>query len=231
MITIRKSTERGRTKNSWLQSRHSFSFGDYYDPEHQNFGVLQVINEDKVSANRGFDTHKHKDMEIISYVLSGELAHKDSLGNGSSILAGDVQIMSAGTGIAHSEFNPKDDAVHFLQIWITPERTGLEPAYQQRNFTSQRRADGLTLIASPEGKGNSLFINQNTNIYILDLEANSPFEYEIKEERKIWLQILRGSVNMDDHIMQAGDGAGITQEKKIKLTCMDKAEILLFDLG
>ena len=231
MISIRQSIDRGRTKIDWLDSKHSFSFGEYYDPLHMGFSVLRVINEDKVISGAGFDTHSHKNMEIISYVLEGALEHKDSLGTGSIILPGDVQRMSAGRGIRHSEFNPKNDQpLHFLQIWITPEKEGIAPSYEQKNFNSKRKPGSLTLVASNKGREDSLTLHQDVDLYVLDLDSNQSLEYVIKLNRYIWLQVARGSLKVNDLILKQGDGAAISQEKLIVLQGLEKSEILLFDM-
>lgn len=231
MITIRKSADRGTTKLDWLDSKHTFSFGDYYDLNHMGFGVLRVINEDRVNPAGGFGTHPHRDMEILTYVLEGSLEHKDTLGTGSVIRPGDVQRMSAGTGIAHSEYNPsKESPVHLLQIWIIPEKKGLPPSYEQKNFTAFRKPGNLTLVASPEGDKGSLSLHQNVSLYVLDLAPGKVFKYTLEQDRMAWLQIARGEVLLNGQHLRQGDGAAVSQEKILELQAQEKAEILIFDL-
>lgn len=231
MITIRKSEDRGRTKLNWLDSKHSFSFGEYYDPHHMGFSVLRVINEDMVYPSSGFGTHSHRDMEIITYVLEGALEHKDSFNTGSVIRPGDVQRMSAGTGIAHSEYNPSADApVHFLQIWIIPEKQGLPPSYEQKNFTTARKPNTLTLLASRGGDNTSLTIHQDVSLYVLDLEAEKSFSYRLEINRLAWVQIAQGEILLNGQLLRQGDGAAVSQEKELELLAQEKAEVLIFDL-
>lgn len=233
MITIRPSQARGNANFGWLDSKHTFSFGNYYDPNQMGFASLRVINEDKVQPGQGFGTHSHKDMEIISYVLSGELEHKDSLGSGSVIRPGDVQRMSAGTGIAHSEFNASSsNLVHFLQIWIMPDRAGIEPSYEQKHFSLAEKQGKLQLVASPDGRDNSVTIHQDVNFYIAACNDGDRFNYNPKENRSLWIQVAKGSVEINDKPLQAGDGAAITQEANIAIVATsNETEILLFDLA
>ncbi|MEL6319643.1 MAG: pirin family protein [Cyanobacteria bacterium J06626_14] len=233
MITIRPARERGTANFGWLDSRHTFSFGNYYDPNHMGFSTLRVINEDKVLPNQGFGTHGHRDMEIISYVLEGALEHKDSIGNGSIIRPGDVQRMSAGTGIAHSEFNAsKADPVHFLQIWIIPERQGLTPSYEQTHFSEDDRRGVLKLVGSRDGREGSVTIHQNINLYAGRLSEGEEVEHAIAEGRSLWVQVAGGSIQLNGHPLTAGDGAAIAQESKIHLVGgSDDAEVLVFDLA
>ena len=192
MIIIRPAQERGQANFGWLDSKHTFSFGSYYDPHHMGFSNLRVINEDKVQPGQGFGTHSHKDMEIISYVLQGELEHKDSIGNGSVIRPGDVQRMSAGTGIAHSEFNASDtDPVHFLQIWIHPGQVGIQPSYEQKNFALEEKQGKFKLVASPDGRDNSVTIHQDANLYVAALNKGDRVNHSTENNRSLWLQILR----------------------------------------
>lgn len=228
MITVRPAQARGNANFGWLDSRHTFSFGSYYDPNYMGFASLRVINEDKVQPGRGFGTHSHRDMEIISYVLEGELEHKDSIGNGSIIRPGDVQRMSAGTGIAHSEFNASStEPVHFLQIWILPDRAGIEPSYEQKHFTLEER---LRLVASPDGRDNSVTIHQDANLYVAALNNGDRVSYRPNTNRSLWLQIARGAVELNDQPLQAGDGAAIQEEIALAATT-DNTEVLLFDLA
>ncbi len=232
MITIRKNAERGSTKTSWLDSKHTFSFGSYYDPDHMGFGSLRVINEDQVTPGEGFGAHSHKNMEIISYVLEGALEHKDSLGTGSIIMPGEVQLMRAGTGITHSEFNPsKDHPVHFLQIWIIPERIGLEPSYQQKDFSERRKSGQLTLVASQTGDEESLIIAQDVKMYVLDLEEGESFSYPLLLDRIAWVQVARGKASLNGNVLNQGDGAAVSFDKSLDFIATKKAEILIFDLA
>jgi quercetin 2,3-dioxygenase len=231
MIRLRKSEDRGITKLNWLNSKHSFSFGNYFDPEHMGFGTLRVINEDVVTPRAGFDTHPHRNMEILTYVLEGELEHKDTLGTGSIILPGDVQRMSAGTGIMHSESNPLGDTpVHLLQIWIIPEKEGLSPSYEQKNFTEKRKPGKLTLLASHKGQNDSLTIHQDVSLYVLDLNVGQSFMYPLEKSRIAWMQIARGRITLNDQLLEQGDGAAVRDEKTLEFQAKNKAEILIFDL-
>ena len=233
MIIIRPAQERGQANFGWLDSKHTFSFGSYYDPSHMGFSNLRVINEDKVQPGQGFGTHSHKDMEIISYVLQGELEHKDSIGNGSVIRPGDVQRMSAGTGIAHSEFNASDtDPVHFLQIWIWPDQKGIKPSYEQKHFSLDEKQGRLRLVASPDGRDNSVTIHQDANLYVAVLNKGDRVNHSTNKNRSLWIQVARGSAKINGQTLQAGDGAAITQETDIALAATtDNTEILLFDLA
>ncbi len=233
MITIRPAQERGNANFSWLDSKHTFSFGSYYDPSQMGFSSLRVINEDKVQPGKGFGTHSHRDMEIISYVLQGELEHKDSIGNGSVIRPGDVQRMSAGTGIAHSEFNASTtDPVHFLQIWIMPEKAGIEPSYEQKNFPLEEKQGKLKLVASADGRDDSVTIHQDANLYVAVLNQGDRITYNTDNNRSLWIQIARGSAEINGQALQTGDGAAITEEKELELfATTDNTEILLFDLA
>ena len=234
MITIRPSQERGRANFGWLDSKHTFSFGSYYDPNQMGFSDLRVINEDQVQPGQGFGTHSHKDMEIISYVLKGELEHKDSIGNGSVIRPGEVQRMSAGTGIAHSEFNASNsDLVHFLQIWIIPERTGIQPSYEKKNFPLAERQGKLKLVASADGRDGSVTIHQDASLYVAVLNQGDHITYNTNSNRSLWLQVARGAVKVNDKVLNTGDGAAVTQETELELvaTADKTTEILLFDLA
>lgn len=231
MITLRKSEDRGTTQLDWLDSKHTFSFGDYYDPNHMGFGVLRVINEDRIKSAAGFGTHPHDNMEILTYVLEGALKHKDTLGTGSIIMTGDVQRMSAGTGIAHSEYNPREDhQVHLLQIWIRPESRGLQPSYEQKNFTAIRKPGNLTLVASRNGDKDSLTIHQDVSLYVLDLAPEQSFTYVLEEDRMAWLQIARGGLLLNGQHLKQGDGLAISHEKVLELQGKGTAEILIFNL-
>ena len=233
MITIRPKDERGVANFGWLDSRHTFSFGNYYDPQHMGFASLRVINEDKVLPAKGFGTHAHRDMEIISYVLSGELAHQDSMGNGSVIRPGDVQRMSAGTGVRHSEFNASDtNPVHFLQIWIMPEQSRLQPSYEEKNFTPEEKQGKLRLVGSPDGRDNSVTIHQDVNLYLASLTPRDRLTYQIPDNRAVWLQVIKGKIMLDERLLEAGDGAAIVDESEIAIAGNSpNSEILLFDMA
>ena len=231
MITIRPAEERGLANFGWLNSRHSFSFGDYYDPKQMGFGPLRVINEDRVAPGGGFDTHGHRDMEIISYVLEGALEHKDSIGTGSVIRPGDVQRMSAGTGVRHSEFNhSQTEPVHFLQIWLLPQTEGLKPSYEQKNFTPAEKRGKLRLIVSPDGRDGSLTIHQDAAIYAAVLKEGERVAHEFGPSRKGWVQVVRGSLDLNGQWLRTGDGAGVSAVPEMALTAHEDAEFLLFDL-
>ena len=232
MITVRRATERGLSKFNWLDSRHTFSFGDYYDPQHMGFSDLRVINEDRVVGGAGFPTHSHRDMEIITYVLEGALAHKDSTGTSSVIRVGDVQRMSAGTGISHSEYNAsQSEPVHFLQIWILPNRTGLQPGYEQRSFDLKRKIGTSLLVAAPDARDGALKIHQNAELSLALLAAGEDLSYSLKPGRRAWLQIARGKVTLNGSALEAGDGASVSEERTLTLKAIDDAETLLFDLA
>jgi len=232
MNAVRRSNERGHAEHGWLDSFHSFSFADYHDPAHMGFGPLRVINEDRVQPGRGFGSHGHRDMEIISYVLEGGLAHRDSMGNGSVIRPGDVQRMSAGTGVVHSEANASDrEPVHFLQIWIVPERRGLKPGYEQKAFAKEERKGKLRLLASRDGREGSLTIHQDAALYGALLEKGEQVSYEPRASRHAWVQVTRGSVDLNGQRLAAGDGAAVSDERLLTLRGNEPAEVLLFDLA
>lgn len=229
MITIRKAGERGHFDHGWLNTYHTFSFADYYDPAFMGFRTLRVINEDRVKAGGGFGTHAHRDMEIISYVLEGELAHRDSMGTGSVIRPGDVQRMSAGTGVMHSEMNPsQENGVHFLQIWIVPERRGIEPGYEQKTFPEGELRGRLRLVASPDGAAGSVTIHQDVNLYSA-LLAGESVAHSYAPQRYGWVQVTRGDVEVNGLKLSAGDGAAISDENAV--TISGSGEVLLFDLN
>jgi hypothetical protein len=232
MPILRPSEQRGHADFGWLNSRHSFSFGHYYDPKHMGFGALRVINEDRVVPGAGFDTHGHEDMEIVSYVLDGALEHKDSIGTGSVIRPGDVQRMTAGTGIRHSEYNhSKTDPVHFLQIWIVPERKGLEPGYEQKAFDAAERRGKLRLLGSRDGRDGSVTIHQDVDLHGSVLDTGEEVSFQVRPGRKAWIQIARGTVTAGDQPLYAGDGYGVTEPGPIAITATDAAEFLVFDLA
>jgi redox-sensitive bicupin YhaK (pirin superfamily) len=225
MIRVRKSEERGHFDHGWLNTYHTFSFADYHDPEFMGFRSLRVINEDRVQAGRGFGTHGHRDMEIISYVLEGELGHADSMGTGSVIRPGEVQRMSAGTGVMHSEKNASDALVHFLQIWILPERAGITPGYEQKAFPP---TDGVLLVASHDGRDGSVTIHQDVDLYRTTLREGAGVAFDFRPNRYGWVQVTRGKVSLNGELLLAGDGAAIEKESRIDLA--GDGEALLFDL-
>jgi redox-sensitive bicupin YhaK (pirin superfamily) len=232
MIVVRDRGRRGRTQFGWLDSQHTFSFGDYHDPNHMGFRSLRVINDDRVIPGAGFGTHGHRDMEIVSYVLEGALAHKDSLGTGSTIRPGDVQRMSAGTGITHSEFNASQtEPVHFLQIWILPESRGLAPGYEQRSFPTAERHNRFKLVADRHGTDGALTIHQDVKLYVATLEAGAALTQPLPADRYAWLQVASGVVSLEGDELRAGDGAAISGEASIHLESAPGAELLLFDLA
>jgi redox-sensitive bicupin YhaK (pirin superfamily) len=232
VINIRKSEERGHADYGWLNTYHTFSFNTYNDERYMGFRSLRVINEDRVKPGRGFGTHPHQNMEIISYVLEGELEHKDSTGTGSVIRPGDVQYMSAGRGILHSEFNPSNEhEVHFLQIWIVPDKRGIEPVYGQKKFSNKEKLDRLCLIASGDGREGSIKINQDAHVYSTILETDGSMSIPVKKERHLWIQVARGQIKLNDIELSQGDGASVSDETGIEITALDKAEVLVFDLA
>jgi redox-sensitive bicupin YhaK (pirin superfamily) len=232
MISVRRSDERGASNLGWLDSRHTFSFGEYYDAGHMGFGPLRVINEDRVRPGAGFGTHGHRDMEIISYVLEGALEHKDSIGTGSVIRPGDVQRMSAGTGIRHSEFNHSEkDAVHFLQIWLLPERDGLPPSYEQKTFADDEKRGQLRLVASRDGRDGSVTVHQDSEIFAAVLNEGETVSHALPAGRKAWLQVVRGAVALNGAELRAGDGAQVKDVSALEMSGRsDGSEILLFSL-
>jgi redox-sensitive bicupin YhaK (pirin superfamily) len=232
MFDIRRADDRGHFDHGWLNTYHTFSFGGYQDPDFMGFRSLRVINEDRVQPGQGFGTHPHKDMEIITYVLEGTLQHEDSMGNCSEISAGDVQRMTAGTGIMHSEYNASDTKlVHFLQIWINPDRRGLEPSYQQMNFSREDKLGKMNLIASQSGRDGSLTINQDVSIYAAVLEPTDILTVPISEGRHLWLHVARGTIRANSQLLSAGDGAGLANLSSLELISADESEVLLFDLA
>ena len=232
MITRRPAGARGYTKLAWLDSRHTFSFGDYYDPTHMGFRHLRVINEDQVQPGTGFGTHGHRDMEIITYVLDGALEHKDSLGTGSVIYPGDGQRMSAGTGIRHSEYNPSQtEPVHFLQIWILPEREGIAPSYEQRAFPPEEKRGTLRLLAAHDGREGAITVHQDVDLYVSVLAPGEQVSHRTRPGRHAWLQVARGAVALNGLPLHAGDGAAVSAEGQLDIRASDTAEILLFDLA
>ncbi|QDV19681.1 Quercetin 2,3-dioxygenase [Gimesia panareensis] len=232
MIRVRKAAERGHADHGWLDTYHTFSFSGYQDPEHVHFRTLRVMNEDVVQPGQGFGTHPHRDMEIVTYVLEGALEHKDSMGNGEVLRAGEFQRMSAGTGITHSEFNPSQtEPVHLYQIWLFPERKGIEPSYEQKRFPESEQQNQLRLVASPEAEAGSLLIHQDARVYLSQIEPQETVQYELGEGRHAWLQVLRGSVLLNEVPLEVSDGAAVSDTRQLNIQATDNAEIMLFDLA
>ena len=232
MIRVRRSEERGLARHGWLESRHSFSFAEYHDPHHMGFRALRVINQDRVQPGRGFGTHAHRDMEIVTYVLEGALEHKDSLGTTSLIRPGEIQRMTAGTGVTHSEYNASRDAlVHFLQIWIQPERAGLAPGYEQRAFAREKRRGRLQLVVSNDGREGSVVIHQDASLYLVELEPGVRVVHPLGHARHSWIQVTRGSVSLAGQRLETGDGAAISDEPRLEIAGVELGELLLFDLA
>ncbi len=232
MIQVRPSSERGHFNHGWLDTYHTFSFAAYRDPKNMGFRQLRVINEDRVQPGSGFDTHEHWDMEILTVVLEGALEHRDSLGNGSVIHPGEVQRMTAGTGIEHSEFNHSaEDLAHFLQIWVLPDRQNLQPGYEQRAFSTEERQGTLRLVASPDGRAGSLTIHQDVKMFTSLLAPEQEVVHSLAPGRHAWLQVTRGQVTLNDHLLACGDGASVSDESSLRVAATDLAEILLLDLG
>ena len=232
MIILRRAADRGHANHGWLDSYHTFSFADYHDPREMGFGPLRVINEDRVQGGKGFGSHPHRDMEIISYVLAGALEHKDSIGTGSVIRPGDVQRMSAGTGVLHSEFNPSSDEVaHFLQIWIQPDRRGVEPSYEQKHFPLDQKRGRLRLVASPDGADGSVTIHQDARVYASVLDGPEEVTHRLAHGRRAYLHVARGSVELNGQSLSAGDGAKVDGEAELRLANARQADVLLFDMA
>lgn len=231
MLNIRRSDERGRSRFDWLQSSHTFSFGSYYDPQHMGHGSLRVINDDHVIPGAGFGTHPHRDMEIVSYVLEGALEHRDSMGNGSVIRPGDVQRMSAGTGVTHSEYNhSKNEPVHFLQIWFLPERGGLQPGYEQKTFAEDEKRGRFRLVASRQGSDGSVRLNQDVNMLVGLFDGEEEATLTLAEGRTAWLHVARGAVSVNGQRLKAGDGASVDAPESLSFSEGDSAEVIVFDM-
>lgn len=232
MLKLRQAEDRGHADHGWLNSYHSFSFANYYDPDHMGFRGLRVINEDRVQPGQGFGTHPHRDMEIITYVLEGALQHRDSMGNGSIIRPGEVQRMSAGTGITHSEFNASADAsVHFLQIWILPRKNGIVPGYEQKSFSNADRAGVFRLVASPDGRADSVTICADASLYAGIFDVGERVDFQLAKERHAWIHLARGRASINGQLLKAGDGAAISNEPVVKVEGIETSEVLLFDLA
>jgi quercetin 2,3-dioxygenase len=232
MIAVRNSADRGHLNHGWLDTYHTFSFGDYYDPAQMGFRSLRVMNEDRVAPGQGFGMHGHRDMEIVTYVLSGALQHKDSLGHGEILRPGELQRMSAGTGIRHSEFNPSaSEEVHLYQIWLLPRAAGLAPSYEQKAFSADERHNRLRLVASPTGENGSLTIQQDARLYLATLDVDATVTHELAPGRHAWLQVLRGAVTLNGTPLATSDGAPLSDETELTITATQPAEVLLFDLA
>lgn len=232
MIFLRRADERGHAGHGWLESYHTFSFADYYDPEYMGFRALRVINEDRVQPGRGFGTHPHRDMEIISYVLSGALEHRDSMGNGSIIRSGDVQRMSAGTGVTHSEFNASStELVHFLQIWLLPARRGLPPSYEQKSFSEEELQGCFRRVASPDGAEGSVTIHTDASLYVGRFDHGESATFDLSPERFAWVHVARGVVEVQGHQLTAGDALALAEEREVRVQGGEGGEVLLFDLA
>ena len=232
MIRLRRADERGHANHGWLDSYHTFSFAEYYDPAAMGFRALRVINEDRVAPGKGFGTHPHRDMEIVTYVVEGSLAHRDSLGNGSSIIPGDVQRMSAGTGITHSEFNGSaSEPVHLLQIWLLPLFKDLAPSYEQKHFTVQDRSGRWQLLASPTGEHGEVTVHSPVYLYATMLAAGESLDFALKPGRAAWLQVISGTLTLGDHQLGAGDAAAVEDESGLQVRASETSHALLFDLG
>jgi len=232
MIAIRKSADRGHADHGWLDTHFTFSFADYFDREHVQFRTLRVMNDDRIAGGGGFPTHPHRDMEIVTYVLEGALAHKDSMGNGSVIRRGDVQYMSAGTGVAHSEFNASEkETVHMYQIWMFPDKKNHTPTYDQKHYSEEEKRGKLRLVVSPDGREGSVKIRQDNELYATVLAPGDTVKHTLKPERYAYVQVVRGSVTLNGKTLQTGDGAAVSAEKSLELTGVKDAEVLLFDLA
>lgn len=231
MLTIRRALERGHYQNNWLNSRHSFSFGEYFDPEHMGVSLLRVINDDRITPGSGFPTHPHRNMEIVTYVLDGELEHKDSMGNGSVIRPGDVQRMSAGTGVTHSEFNHSQlNPGHFLQIWLLPQRQNVEPGYEQKNFPAEDKRGKLKLLVSPDGADGSISANTDARMFASIVDRGEQLEHTLEPRRLAYVHVASGTITVNDVVLQAGDAVTLSNESAVQLTSDDTGEVLLFDL-
>jgi len=232
MITLRRSEERGHAEHGWLDARHTFSFADYFAPDHMQFGALRVLNQDRVAPRTGFPTHPHRDMEIVTYVLEGELSHRDSMGNGSVIRPGDVQFMSAGSGVEHSEFNASETVpLHLLQMWIFPREKGMPPSYDQRHFPLEERRDRLRLVVSPDGRDGSIRIGQDASLHAGVVGPGARVEHELAPDRRAWLHVARGRLRLNGTELGPGDGAAIQAEPRLELEGLEEAELVLWDLA
>lgn len=231
MITVRKSEDRGHADHGWLKTFHTFSFATYFDPDNNKFRALRVINEDWIEGGQGFGTHPHENMEIITYIIEGELEHKDSMGNGSVIRPGELQRMTAGIGVTHSEFNPSSDTTHLLQIWLYPGTINLQPGYEQRDFSEKRVPNEMTLLASKSGRDESLTVQQDVELFGALLDGGRQLEYTVLPDRHLWIQMIKGRLKVNDTELQAGDGAALSDEKLVTLLADEDSELLIFDLA
>ena len=230
-MQVRRSADQGHADHGWLKSQHTFSFAGYMDPEFMQFGVLRVINQDQVQAGQGFGTHGHKDMEIVSYVLDGVLEHKDSMGNGAQMRPGEVQLMSAGSGVTHSEFNgSQEDPLHFLQMWVFPRTQGTPPRYEQREFSEAERTGKLRLVVSPDGENGALTIDQDARMYVSTVPNGDRFEHAIADDRAAWIHVARGSVRVNGEVLEAGDGAALRDEAQLTIEGVADAELVLWEV-
>ena len=231
MMNVRKSEDRGHADHGWLKTFHTFSFASYFDPRHTKFRSLRVINEDWIQGGKGFGTHPHENMEIITYIIEGELEHKDSLGNGSVIRPGELQRMTAGIGVTHSEFNPSPSATHLLQIWIYPETVNLQPSYEQRDFSGNRLPNELLLLASRGGRDGSLTVHQDIDLFSALIEPGRQLEYTVRPDRHLWIQMIKGRLSVNGTDLTAGDGAALSDEQNVTLLAAENSEFLIFDLA
>jgi redox-sensitive bicupin YhaK (pirin superfamily) len=231
MLTIRRANDRGHADHGWLDSHHTFSFANYYDPQHMGFRKLRVINEDRVAPHTGFGAHPHRDMEIVTYVLSGAIEHRDSMGTVGTLRAGEMQRMTAGTGVVHSEMNRTDEQLHFLQIWILPERQGLEPSYEQKRFGEEERKGRFRLVVSPGGEDGALRVHQDMRLYATLLDPGQSASYDLAPGRHAWLQLARGAAKLNGEELRAGDGVAVSNEGRLELSATEPVEALLFDLA
>jgi redox-sensitive bicupin YhaK (pirin superfamily) len=232
MLDIIQSESRGSADHGWLRAKHTFSFAEYYDPQRVEFGTLRVINEDRIAPGKGFGTHPHRDMEIVTYVIDGAIEHKDSMGNGTIITPGEVQRMTAGTGVLHSEFNhSRDKELHLLQIWIYPEKNGLEPGYEQTRFTRDEKLNRLRLVGSRDGREGSITIHQDVDLYASVLEPGNELALELRNDRKVFIQVIHGDITVNGRALSAGDGAALEGEQALRINASNEAEFLVFDMG
>ncbi len=231
MLDVIQSESRGSADHGWLRAKHTFSFAEYQNPERVQFGKVRVINEDRIAPGKGFGTHPHRDMEIVTYVIDGEIAHKDSMGNGTVITAGEIQRMTAGTGVQHSEYNhSQDKELHLLQIWIYPEKTGLEPGYEQTRFSREEKLNRLRLVGSRDGRDGSITIHQDVDLYASVLEADNELSLELRPDRKVFVQVVDGDIAVNGQQLSAGDGAQIENERALQISAITEAEFLVFDM-
>lgn len=232
MLDIIQSESRGSADHGWLRAKHTFSFAEYYDPQRVEFGTLRVINEDRIAPGKGFGTHPHRDMEIVTYVIDGAIEHKDSMGNGTIITPGEVQRMTAGTGVLHSEFNhSRDKELHLLQIWIYPEKNGLEPGYEQTRFARDEKLNRLRLVGSRDGREGSITIHQDVDLYASVLEPGNELALELRNDRKVFIQVIHGDITANSRALSAGDGAALEGEQALRINASNEAEFLVFDMG